>query len=75
MNDSIQSHQVSIDCPQCGHKLHKTLAWLKANPRFSCACGAAFDAHQVGDAITAAERSIEDLRKKASQTIKLNLKL
>lgn len=32
-------------CPQCGRKIEKTLAWIKANPRVDVTCDCGFVFH------------------------------
>lgn len=30
---------VPVTCPNCRRKLTKKISWLKAHPKFDCACG------------------------------------
>ena len=58
-----------IDCPHCGHKSQKSVAWLKRHREFECpGCGVRFDANdpktrtalkEIEDALGEFERTIQ----------------
>lgn len=36
----VDRHEISFQCPRCGHELHETIGGLKANRRMECEdCG------------------------------------
>ena len=36
----LQDRTVDIKCPACGRTTRKSVAWVKNNTSFTCACGA-----------------------------------
>jgi uncharacterized protein (DUF983 family) len=56
-------------CPECGHQIHKTIAWLKTKPNCP-GCGVRFDldersVQEANQAIADFERKIDDQVRRA----------
>jgi transcription elongation factor Elf1 len=42
MSDTFDTFEIPIQCPDCGHEVVKTVAWINSHDSFDCAgCGAA----------------------------------
>lgn len=67
MNDSfLDAHEITIDCPKCGHQLTEKLGRLKHDPRIPCpGCGTtiAIEASGLNNALGEVDQSLADLRK------------
>lgn len=33
---TLDTHEISLTCPKCGHETKKSVGWLKANNKFTC---------------------------------------
>jgi lysyl-tRNA synthetase class I len=62
---------LELPCPKCGKKTKKTVAWLKANSKFKCSCGAdiTVDSSKLHKDLGKVEQSIDKLTK--SRVIKI----
>lgn len=59
MSGILGNGAISIDCPGCGHKTEKTIAWIKANKEFTCVgCGRPVAVH--ADDLLAKLKEAED---------------
>jgi len=61
MADFLDQTEIPIPCVNCGHKVTKSIAWLKANTQFVCA--------QCGKMITLQSEELLGGIKKAEQVI------
>ncbi len=59
----LDQQEIDIPCPQCGHESSKSVRWLQANERFTCACGAVIvlEHEQFRAGIKQAEKSLNEL--------------
>ncbi|QQF02875.1 hypothetical protein [Sinorhizobium meliloti] len=66
----LETAEIGVPCPKCGHKTTKTIAWIKAHDDFACSgCGAtiAVEANELVAGIQKAEQSLAKLRKSLGQ--------
>ena len=54
---------IKLECPTCGKKTKKTLAWLKSNSKLTCVCGTTINTSQTGQALKKADQAVEKLRR------------
>lgn len=64
MTSIFDSQSIGIPCPNCSEKTEQTVAWLKANNAFTCACGTVInlDSNELIRGFEEAEKSIAKLR-------------
>jgi ribosomal protein S27E len=71
MSDPIfDSHRTPVKCPGCGHEFSEKLGVLRKSPNLSCpGCGKTIKiaAAGVDKALTACQRTLDDLFRKASK--------
>lgn len=71
--------ELSIPCLKCGAEAKKTIAWLKANDRLTCAaCGITInlDTSELMRGLDEADRTLRDFKRSmqsAAVTLKLRL--
>lgn len=60
----LDSSEIEIPCEKCGHKTKKSIGWIKAHSKFTCACGVAItlDASQFKSEIGKVEHSLSSLQ-------------
>lgn len=73
MKGFFDAEKVDVPCPGCGHKVTKTVGWMKRSPEWTCAgCGrdvkldasqVARSLKQVDDAISQLERTLKKFGK------------
>ena len=65
MLESLDSYEIHISCTHCGHKIKKSIGWIKSNSDFICVCGTTIrlDADQFKSDIADVERSLSDLQR------------
>lgn len=51
-------HVIEFACPGCGKEHGKTVAWLKDNPDFTCACGRRLETEKLGDIFKRADKAV-----------------
>ncbi len=69
MSTNFNSATINIPCPKCGRKTAKTIGWIKSNGSYVCGCGSTInlDKDQFVRGIGAAERSVDDFKRKISR--------
>ena len=72
---SLDGAALNFNCPKCGQKINATVGGIK-KPDAKCPrCGAGFDTTEFTAGIQDAERQTDEMLRKMSQTIKVNIKL
>ena len=61
----FDNQSIDIPCPDCGHKVAKTIAWLKTHRDFTCRCGArvSLDPSQLRGQIAKVDRAFDDFKR------------
>lgn len=65
-NELLDSAEIDIPCPNCGHKTAKSFGWLKAHSDFTCAgCNRSIhvDRDQFLGELRKADSSVESLKR------------
>lgn len=68
--DILDSAEIDMPCPQCGHENTKTLGWLKHNKHMVCAgCSEviAVDSSAMKESFKAVGQKLEDLGQNLSR--------
>lgn len=65
MSGFLDKAEIEIPCGNCGHKIKKSIGWIKSNREFNCSCGTKIkiDAEQFKTEIAKAEKSFSDLQR------------
>ncbi|WP_051052578.1 hypothetical protein [Bradyrhizobium liaoningense] len=68
----FDSQSIDIPCPGCGHKTKKTIAWIRAHHRYTCAgfgCGKdiVLERDKLLAGIDKASRSLDKFKRSLSR--------
>ncbi len=77
MNINLDSHTITISCPQCGKQLEEKIGRLKREKHIVCIkCGrVAIDTDKLRSIENSINKDIGKSLSKRSSTVKINLKL
>jgi protein-arginine kinase activator protein McsA len=68
MPSHLDTLQIPVTCPKCGHEFTKTFRELKVNTNLGCPkCAQDFNAGDLKPALQKAEMSVDDLLRQASR--------